>query len=414
MYRRTCTSVGLEIITKEFQRAVTLLKLNTPFSSICDKQYNLPKPIDTESMDYRFNQQKQQKLLVKQQQMDMSQTKDERVDEEYEKNLRILLDLQKEAEKRVEEETQQQHAEKHVQEKKEEKRLEKIRVLQEDEEKNKETGTQLKEKQRILEETAQQHEKNQEEKHTKSTGINKYKEILSQDTHNKETKPIHALVDKLLDHRPLNDYGGTSGPCTDMHALLADPMMKDLNVGEVVYLAAQLKYLGSVIGDITGLYKSLSETGKKEFGNDTHDFFTVFQSSSFDMNHGQQSHIAKEVQLIQVPTVDEVKESEEDTSLEYEDEEEILFDDRETVEIQCLVENVPKEIDNYEIYTQLAWHGRVVEITPDVDERSLAGFTTWRIHMQVLFGNLKTYFPAAIQLGISETDFYTVSTPVIV
>ncbi|KAI8070624.1 uncharacterized protein B0P05DRAFT_186484 [Gilbertella persicaria] len=55
---RSCTTQGAYAIFAEFKRAAQLLQENTPFSTVCDKRYNIERSIDTECMEYRFQVQK--------------------------------------------------------------------------------------------------------------------------------------------------------------------------------------------------------------------------------------------------------------------------------------------------------------------------------------------------------------------
>ncbi|KAI7907408.1 uncharacterized protein BX663DRAFT_137209 [Cokeromyces recurvatus] len=62
---RTCTSVGFSIILEEFRRAAKLLMKHVSFATVCDKQLNLPRFIDTQCLDYRIQIRKQKKMIAK-------------------------------------------------------------------------------------------------------------------------------------------------------------------------------------------------------------------------------------------------------------------------------------------------------------------------------------------------------------
>ncbi|KAG1227884.1 hypothetical protein G6F35_002476 [Rhizopus arrhizus] len=50
---KTCSSIGLDIIMKEFTRAAELLEEGYSFEYVCDQSLNLPRPIDKRTIDYK-------------------------------------------------------------------------------------------------------------------------------------------------------------------------------------------------------------------------------------------------------------------------------------------------------------------------------------------------------------------------
>ncbi|EIE87852.1 hypothetical protein RO3G_12563 [Rhizopus delemar RA 99-880] len=50
---KTCSSIGLGIIMKEFTRAAKLLEQGYSFEYVCDQSLNLPRPIDKKTIDYK-------------------------------------------------------------------------------------------------------------------------------------------------------------------------------------------------------------------------------------------------------------------------------------------------------------------------------------------------------------------------
>jgi len=58
---RSCTTIGATAIFQEFSRAAMLTSDTeyTPYTVVCDRKQNLPRPLDTECMQYRFHKPKQ-------------------------------------------------------------------------------------------------------------------------------------------------------------------------------------------------------------------------------------------------------------------------------------------------------------------------------------------------------------------
>ncbi|GAN08754.1 pap 25a associated domain family protein [Mucor ambiguus] len=58
---RSCTTIGATAIFQEFSRAAMLTSGTeyTPYTVVCDNKQNLPRPLDTECMQYRFHKPKQ-------------------------------------------------------------------------------------------------------------------------------------------------------------------------------------------------------------------------------------------------------------------------------------------------------------------------------------------------------------------
>ncbi|KAI9473645.1 MAG: hypothetical protein EXX96DRAFT_578784 [Benjaminiella poitrasii] len=61
---RSCTSIGAKAILREFQRAAELLRQGVSFTTVCDKKYNFPRPLDVNCLEYRIQNQKQRRAIT--------------------------------------------------------------------------------------------------------------------------------------------------------------------------------------------------------------------------------------------------------------------------------------------------------------------------------------------------------------
>lgn len=82
--------------------------------------------------------------------------------------------------------------------------------------------------------------------------------------------------------------------------------------------------------------------------------------------------------------------------------------DNDMVDVYFYVKDVPNDIDSYEIYLQFDWYGRVIEIKPAETTNTS---TTWHVRMQMLYKTYRRPLPVAIELGNSQDEVFSVTTP---
>ncbi|KAK4518214.1 uncharacterized protein ATC70_001566 [Mucor velutinosus] len=86
----------------------------------------------------------------------------------------------------------------------------------------------------------------------------------------------------------------------------------------------------------------------------------------------------------------------------------VEYKDNDMVDVYFYVKDVPHGIDSYEIYLQFDWYGRVIEIKPaETTNTSI----TWHVRMKMLYKTYKRPLPVAIELGNSQDEVYSVTTP---
>ncbi|KAI8327133.1 hypothetical protein EDC96DRAFT_532707 [Choanephora cucurbitarum] len=447
---RSCTVNGAGIIFQEFKRAAQLLKKNTPFSTVCDKQYNIARTVDTECMEYRLQIQKQHtnsynwRQHVKLPSTDAKhserqggtynwrqhlksttstsvevtkvQNNDNLVGDLDEKNLDEVIEILKPIIDPVEEETQQQS-------------------------------------EKMLRELSQSNEATKNQKEQKQF--------------NTTPKSILKLVEKIMENQPSSATieNLTMKPCMDMHALLKESFskesfMSEMGIHDLYYLMAQLNFLDEVITDslleemtkddkrenkkMKSMWKKMStterlasfmlavEADRKRKVENTNENLTPKPSSpetefvglaeEYSPSEDDEDEYNSEQMNNQFDEyADEYEEEdenyeEEDDDEEYDSEFEILteeevkedFDDDDIVDVYFYVEDVPACIDSYELYQHLYWYGEVYSATPALtkDDQHI----DWFIHLKTKYVNYeKRRLPSLIQLD--DYDDCVVSLP---
>lgn len=256
--------------------------------------------------------------------------------------------------------------------------------------------------------------------------------------------PILNLVKTLMKLQPQaeNDKtfeSYTSKPCTDMSKLLEDPAITSVKPKDIVYLIAQLNFLGDAVADkivsnskigvvkpsssstaVTPPVEKLITTTATNEMNHISSSSTIYVEPFTDTEAGL--HYVKQLQEM-MNSVDlgqndeqyeEDKYHEEDdgddegslvltenhsiaTNSESEEGPQRKYQEDEEVHIEYIVQDAPEQIDGYEVYNILQWYGIVTEI------KLVA--SCWTLDMVLRYGNIRL-LPILLDFGDCKAKGY--------
>lgn len=367
---RSCTIVGATIILQEFQRASRLLNESSHrFSEICDPTSNLLRPVDTECMEYRFQQRQQPSRSTRISKQDkVVGYLNDKVEKVYGKvETSQTIDLLTESDS----ETEIIHSSDFItpftfEQPLIAKPLDRISSFK-------------KEKPALVNTPTRR-----EQPSSSSTGDWNPPDSSNISSIIDLVKKLMVLQPQLENNASFDSY--TSKPCTDMSKLLEEPLMKSILPKDICYLIAQLNFLGDAIAD-----KIVSNSAVK-------------QVKPFS---DQEAGLLYVKQLQEMMNSVDLSEEEDDISDVLlhagSSESDIDYDDEEEVRINYYVHDMPEQIESYEVYNLLGWYGRVIKIE-FIDKKR----QTWKAEMVLKYKNIRL-LPAKPDFGdITAKGFATI------
>lgn len=344
---RSCTIVGATIILQEFQRASRLLNEGSHrFSEICDPASNLLRPVDTESMEYRFQQRPPTRSTRISKQDKVVGYLNEKVEKVYKAEIHQPMDLLAGSDSEVE----AIHT------------ADFLTPYSFDEPLIASNDTQIT---LPLEPTkSEKPELRKAQPSSSSTGY-----WNPPDTRNisgilELVKRLMVVQPQLENHASFDSY--TSKPCTDMSKLLEEPNMQGVHPKDICYLIAQLNFLGDAIAD-----KIVSNSAVKQvqpFSDQEAGLLYVKQLqemvNSVDLSEDENdlSDVVKNANGL-------------DSDMEYDDDDEFR--------INYYVHDMSGPLESYEIYSLLGWYGKVISVTFSESQ------DTWIAEMVLKHKNIK-------------------------
>lgn len=338
---RSCTIVGATIILQEFQRASRLLNEGSNrFSDICDPSTNLLRPVDTECMEYRFQQRQpptRSSRISKQDKVVGYLT--EKV---YRAESHQPIDLLTGSDSEID----NMHT------------ADLLTPYSFDESSNLFDGTQLTKPVRKEKLPAQEEQP---------------RLPLTSDWNPPDSPSITGvleLVKKLMLAQPhlendLSFDSYTARPCMDMSKFLEEPCMQNVLPKDICYLIAQLNFLGDAIAD-----KIVSSSAVKQVQP-----FTDQEAGLLYVKQLQEMMNSVDLSEEEDDLSDRLKNVDEsETDLDYDDDDEIR--------VNYYVHDMPEPIEKYEIYDLLVWYGKVVDI-------KFTGDNAWMAEVVIKYRNYK-------------------------
>ncbi|KAI9257456.1 hypothetical protein EDC94DRAFT_614487 [Helicostylum pulchrum] len=335
---RSCTVIGASIILQEFQRAAELLSEGGhSFVKICDPSLNLNRPIDTESMEFRFQRKNERKTTRQDKFVGYL---------DREKKIQTMLEAKQIIDVWTGSESEQDAA--HADE------------FYIDQPVSWANNSSIKIERPAGRETAAKRENQQSSSSSNegrfrnaATASSSSAEPRSSESTGttKEITPILQLVKTIMALQPKSENEletFSTQPCTDMDRLLNDPTVSTIQPKDLCYLIAQLNFLGDAVAGniltnaVIGQQPQQQEQSRSETDNPTQAAYL------------QQLQHALETIGLSEDDDDSYNMNETDSDLENDDEEE--------VNINYILDNVPDHLDSYEIYNLFQWYGSVVNI----------------------------------------------------
>lgn len=364
---RSCTTVGARIIIQEFQRAATLLSgkdFQYHFSHICDPKFNLSRPVDTESMEFRFQQRNQRKTTTVRQDKVVGYLGNEKQSQTILETSKRVIDLWTGSESdaevvQIEETSTGEH------------------ILR-----DWEVSSPLKiERPFITPPSVVSVMKRLEQGTSSLSGSSHDTAATSSGSTTKtnggnEMAPIFRLVEKIMALKPKSENGldtFANEPCTDMYKLLEDPVINKIQPQDICYLIAQLNFLGDAVAG-----KMISNVVLEH------------QQQYEQQQQQRQQHSAfvetQELRraLEEMGLNDEYDDEEDDEdSYQLNETDKSDIEDEDEVNINYVLDNVPDYLESYEIYNLFQWYGRITKI------EYMQNPPSWCVRMVMKYKNVK-------------------------
>ncbi|KAI8088408.1 hypothetical protein BDF21DRAFT_491444 [Thamnidium elegans] len=355
---RSCTVIGASVILQEFQRAAELLSEGGhSFAKICDPSLNLDRPIDTESMEFRF------------------QRKNERKTTRQDKFV-AYLDREKKTQTMLEAKqiidvwtgNESEHDAAHTDEwylsapcdwtNNSPIKIERPVGL----------GSVVKREQR------QSGSSSNEERSQNPASSSSAEPRSSESTGTaNDNTPILHLVKTIMSLQPKSESKletFSTQPCTDLDKLLKDPVVSTIQPKDLCYLIAQLNFLSDAVAGNILTNAALGQQQQQQ-EQERSEIATPSQAAYL-----QQLQHALDTIVLSEDDDDSYNLNGTDSDLEIDDEEE--------VNINYILDNVPDYLDSYEIYNLFQWYGNIVNIEYMQDPRP-----SWCVRLIMKYKNIE-------------------------
>ncbi|GAA5816106.1 hypothetical protein MFLAVUS_009628 [Mucor flavus] len=351
---RSCTVIGASIILQEFQRATELLSEGGhSFVKICDPSLNLNRPIDTESMEFRFQRKNDRKVTTRQ---------DKFVGYlDREKKTQTLLEAKQVIDVWTgsESELEAAHADEwYISQPVVWENNSPIKIERPVKRENQQSSSSSNEGRSQNQATASS--SSAEPRSSESTGTAK------------DISPILQLVKTIMALQPKSENEletFSTRPCTDMDKLLNDSVVSTIQPKDLCYLIAQLNFLGDAVAGNVLTNAAIGQQPQQ-------------QQRRSETDNPTQAAYLKQLQHA-LETIG-ISEDDDDSYNMNGTDSDLENDDEEEVNINYIVDNVPDCLDSYEIYDLFQWYGSVVNIEYMENPRP-----SWCVRLIMKYKNVK-------------------------
>ncbi|CAO3624423.1 unnamed protein product [Mucor hiemalis] len=387
---RSCTDAGARVILLEFERAAKMLSEgNHSFGDICKLPSNITRPVDTQSMEFRFRQKtvKSQPNQTNGTQVEITRQEDSYVGISYDETKCVARTLG------------------FLDDSDEEEYIPVARI-------GAQRATPVNNTRSASNEVFIGHiepDENITRSNELTIGV---LELLTDDEQREldlrapsksssssnqkptDTTPILNLIKTLMEHKPkigentsVDTY--TSKPCTDMSKLLESPAAKDVSAKDICYLIAQLNFLGDALAEkLTDSTRSTSNSVTNQQSSESESDYILGLQNMFNNLALEQS-------------VKENQECDDECSIKR------LrgkYNANDIITIEYYVLNPPDDlIEEYELYSIFQWYGKVKDVT--LVETTVN--SVWKITMDIRYGKLDL-LPVEIDIGHDKLSAYAI------
>lgn len=345
---RSCTVIGASIILQEFQRAAELLSEGGhSFVKICDPSLNLNRPIDTESMEFRFQRKNERKEATRQ---------DKFVGYlDREKKTQTLLEAKQVIDVWTGSESE-------------------LEAAQADEwyisrpdmfENNSPIKIDLPVKRETQQSSSSSNEGRSQTQATASS---------SSTGTAKDISPILQLVKTIMALQPKSENEletFSTRPCTDMNKLLNDSVVSTIQPKDLCYLIAQLNFLGDAVAGNILTNAAIGQQPRQQQ-----------QQQRSETDNPTQAAYLKQLQHA-LENIG-ISEDDDDSYNMNGTDSDLENDEEEEVNVNYVIDNVPDCLESYEIYDLFQWYGSVINIEYMENPRP-----SWCVRLIMKYKNVK-------------------------